>query len=276
MFDLVSDFFVRYFVEPGYNWVNTPTYGLILGLAVFYLVVPLLKKLRVEIDEYFALSLLGFMFFGGTTRELVDQGWGIYPGYAVYPGNFWLVAPGIFLSMFALTVLVLTLSLALQHYRGIKYYWPMIVVGWTLFAYNLYLIVTHLGSLWPLLAITSFFLISALFVYALMRGFPQFSFLKFEYNYMVVAGHLLDASATFVGIDFMGFTEKHVLPTLLINTFGTAAIMFPLKLLFLLPALYIIDRDLEDDTTTRRILKLVILIIGAGPGIRDTTLAILA
>lgn len=270
----VERFLVENFIEAGYNWINTPTYGLILGLAAFYLIIPLFKRLGVRVDEWFAVSLLGFIFFGGSARELVDQGYGVYPGYAVYPANFWLVAPGIFVTMFVATMAVLIFALVLQRYAGIKYHWPMVVVGWGAFAYNAYLIVSHANQWWPLVYVCGFFVVSMGVLWALMRV-PKLGFLSKEYNYIVVAGHLLDASATFVGIDFMGFSEKHVLPTALIEATGTAAIMYPLKFVFLLPALYVIDRDLKDDAIARRLIKLVIFIIGAGPGIRDVTLTVL-
>ncbi|MFH1721373.1 MAG: DUF63 family protein [Candidatus Altiarchaeota archaeon] len=270
----IFEFFHYNFVEAGYNWINTPTYGLILGLSVFYLIIPLLKRFEVKVDEYFAVSLLGFIFFGGSARELVDQGYGFYPGYVDYPGNFWLVAPGIFFSMFVLTIAVLFLALMVQRYLKIRYYWTMVIVGWGLFSYNTYLIFSHVQQWWPLAYIAGFLTLSLVFLWALMQV-KRFDFLRFEYNYLIVAGHLLDASATFVGIDFLGFAEKHVLPTALIELTGTAAVMYPLKLLFLIPALYIIDRDLKDDAFSRRIIKLVILIIGAGPGIRDATLTVL-
>ncbi len=270
----VERFFVSNFIEAGYNWINTPVYGLVLGLAAFYLIIPLFKRLQADVDEWFAASLLGFIFFGGSARELVDQGYGVYPGYAVYPANFWLVAPGIFVTMFAATMAVFAFSLVLQRYAGIRYYWPMVVVGWGAFAYNGYLIVSHANQWWPLMYVCGFFGLSLGVLWALMR-LSRLAFLYNEYSYVVVAGHLLDASATFVGIDFMGFSEKHVLPTALIDATGTAAVMYPLKFVFLLPALYVIDRDLADDAVARRLIKLVIFIIGAGPGIRDVTLTVL-
>jgi len=92
-------------------------------------------------------------------------------------------------------------------------------------------------------------------------------------NMLIVAGHMLDASATFIGIDREGYLEKHRLPDLLIESTGTASVMFPLKLAFLLPALYYLDRYQEEDASGNMhlmaLVRLTILVLGIGPGTRD-------
>ena len=92
-------------------------------------------------------------------------------------------------------------------------------------------------------------------------------------NMMIVGGHMLDASATFVGVDFFGYLEKHKLPSILIDRIGSAVVMFPLKLLFLIPALYVIDvwmgEEVKKNPHLVALVKLTILILGAAPGTRD-------
>jgi uncharacterized membrane protein len=51
--------------------------------------------------------------------------------------------------------------------------------------------------------------------------------------------------------------------------------MFPLKLLVVIPALYVIDGELRDDELSRRLVKFVVLVLGAGPAIRDASLVLL-
>ncbi len=92
-------------------------------------------------------------------------------------------------------------------------------------------------------------------------------------NVFILAGHMLDASATYVGIDHFGYSEKHVLPSFLIEKTGTALVMFPLKLLFLIPAFIIIDVELEKESKVNphlmALVKLTMLVLGAAPGARD-------
>lgn len=98
-------------------------------------------------------------------------------------------------------------------------------------------------------------------------------------NIMIIGGHMLDASATFVGLDFYGYTEKHVVPENLMMFADSAGfpypgmVMFPLKLLFLLPALYYMDVKMREETKENphlmALVKLIILVLGFAPGARD-------
>ena len=86
---------------------------------------------------------------------------------------------------------------------------------------------------------------------------------------MIIYAHMLDASSTYIGVDWFGYYEKHVVPTFIINLTGTAAIMYPLKLLVLLPALSMIDKSLEDPSL-RNLAKLVLITLGLAPAVRNT------
>ena len=92
-------------------------------------------------------------------------------------------------------------------------------------------------------------------------------------NLLIIVGHMLDASATFVGIDIYDYVEKHKLPSTLMDATGTAAVMYPLKALFLIPALYVLDVTMAEERTQNphmmALVKLAILILGFAPGTRD-------
>ena len=112
-----------------------------------------------------------------------------------------------------------------------------------------------------------------LFLWLVSRKWPKFNSMISPVNMAIIMGHMLDASATFVGVDFLGYVEKHRLPAILMEATGTALVMFPLKLLFLLPALYLIDVSMEEDARSNRhlivLVKLAVLVLGFGPGMRD-------
>jgi uncharacterized membrane protein len=105
------------------------------------------------------------------------------------------------------------------------------------------------------------------------RKWPKWKDVGTGINIMIVGGHMLDASATFIGIDRYNYVEKHILPSTLMEIFGTAAIMYPLKLVFLIPALYIMDvgmkEEAEQSPHLMALVKLTILILGFAPGARD-------
>jgi len=92
-------------------------------------------------------------------------------------------------------------------------------------------------------------------------------------NLLLIFGHLLDGAATFIGIDYFGYHEKHVLPTFLIDTMGTAFVMVPLKIVIICAIIYVLDdlfkEDLKNDRTLVGLIKITILVLGLAPGTRD-------
>ena len=86
-------------------------------------------------------------------------------------------------------------------------------------------------------------------------------------NLAILSAHFLDATATVVALTHFGYVEQHVVPRLLFPFLGPYA-MFLLKALVVLPALWAIDRYAEDPQM-RRFIKLVVLILGLAPGLRN-------
>jgi uncharacterized membrane protein len=274
VFEVLKGFLHKYFVVPGYDWVDTTTYGIVLGILVLFAVIPMLKKLGVRLDKWFFIAVSPFIVLGATARELVDRSLGVYSLAGSYPQNFWLVSPWIFFTMFFVTLACLLLSLVAGRKLKLGYHVPMFAVGTILAGYNLVFILLNIENVVPFVYVLLIWLFFTALVYVSSKS-RLFSFLGNEFNLLIVGAHLLDASATFVGVDFLGFGEQHVLPSTLINYFGTAFVMFPLKLVVLLPALYVIDKDLKGDETARRFIKFAVLVLGLGPAIRDVTMMLL-
>ena len=273
MFELVSDFIVKYFFTGGYNIVNTVTYGLVLGFIVFKL-IPWLKPVVGRIDLRFVLMLLPFIIYGSSMREMIDQDLGIYAGHTVYPANWFFVSPGIYFTMFFLTLACIFLGLGVKRLIGVDYRLTTGALGTLLLLYNMTLLVPKIQYPMRLAYVLAFFALSSAGFLGIKKLF-SLKYLGFEGNWVIVLAHLFDASTTFVGVDLIGLQEKHVIPTLFIDIFHTAAVMYPLKLLVLLPALYMIDDEMKDDEFGRRFIKFVILVLGAGPAIRNTVLLLL-
>jgi uncharacterized membrane protein len=66
------------------------------------------------------------------------------------------------------------------------------------------------------------------------------------------------------------------LPDLLISLAGSALVMIPLKIVVVLPILYIVEKwrveEGADKTQEYLILKFVLFMLGFGPGVRDAIL----
>ncbi|MFA5772440.1 MAG: DUF63 family protein [Thermoplasmata archaeon] len=92
---------------------------------------------------------------------------------------------------------------------------------------------------------------------------------------MLFFAHFLDASATYFGIEYLAYSEKHVLPTYLIGAAGNAVIMFPLKFLIVALIIYLLDIRYKKEFENEQerlvgLVKIAVLILGIAPGIRDT------
>jgi len=90
---------------------------------------------------------------------------------------------------------------------------------------------------------------------------------------MLFAAHYLDAAATYVGIDFYNYSEKHVLPDLLIRLTGTAAVMFVLKFAVLAVIIYVMEyyyrEEIQSNPRLAGLMRIAVLVLGLAPGTRD-------
>ncbi len=129
----------------------------------------------------------------------------------------------------------------------------------------------------------AFFLVLGLSIFAvilvygiikiLLPKYPKLEPYIFGINLILFFGHFLDASATFIAIDYYGYVEKHVLPTFLIEIFNTASIMFILKAVLVILVIYFIDilykKDFQNNPTMVGLIKIAVLVLGLAPGTRD-------
>jgi uncharacterized membrane protein len=269
-------FLEEYFINPilGNGWfnpVNTLVYGIVLVIAS-YLVFRMLRRMKVRIDKWFLISLLPFIFWGSSTRVLHDAAFGGVLTGSV--GEFYSIpifpTPGSYFITFTLALGTLLLSLGIQKLTKTAYWKPMVSIGVGLCIANM--IIMPYTTLYPaalILGVTAlwaaaFFLIGELAKRVKSR--PVAALFSQE-NCCLLTAHMLDASATWAALSFFGYSEQHVLPNVIIPIFGPAG-MFLLKLAVMLPVLYLIDKNTEKGEF-RNFLKIIILILGLAPGLRD-------
>ena len=96
----------------------------------------------------------------------------------------------------------------------------------------------------------------------------RLTFLRGRENLLVIWFHLIDATVTFIGVDFYGYAEQHVLPRGLIDIFGTASVMYLLKLVVLPIVLYLLDKYVEEEEMNV-FMKMIIMVLGLAPATRN-------
>ncbi len=263
------NFVSHYYINPiiydtGYNPVDTVTYAIILGLSLFG-VLKLLNKLNVTVNDIFILAVSPYIFVGGSLRVVEDA------GLITAPWKYLLITPLIFFLIFFVCTVALVISIGISKVISVQYYWPFGIIGiiWSVTNVVFLFINAAAFNAVVLAVIGSTGLGIALCVYVIARTF-DIKLFKNRINAFIIDSQLLDATATAFGITFLPYAEKHVLPTFLIAETGTAFIMYPLKLLVIIPVLYIIDHYLKGESENLiGLVKLAILTVGLAPAIRD-------
>lgn len=255
IFQQVSDFITTHLIYfgPGYNLLNTLVFGVLLGIIVI-LLIKMFHYIKKDPKDLI-IPVIPFIFFGSSTRALVDNG--------IYPLSYLLITPGIYFITGFATIITLLVSVYIERKTNLDYRYLILLVGVIICIPNI-LNISHINPVALLQVLGSWALVSSIFV--LLRN--KWSLLRDKFNLSVLLAHIFDASATFVAIDFYPYGEQHVLPNALIGLTGTALVMFPLKIMVILFALYVIDSYIEDKTV-KNMLKLAILILGISTGLRD-------
>ena len=280
---MISDFIHKYYIDPirmgqPYNIVDTLTYAIILVLGVYLLYRWMsqsdwLSEIGFKIDASFILATLPYVILGGVLRVVQDT------GMLTGDFQFLLVTPLIYFVLFFFTIAMLFLSryltlqgltknfLAFYVFAGIM---AVFVVSLVLLAWGINH--THIDlfilAVIPLMALTT-----TVLVWAFMRYGLGWKYVTDPLYITLLFGQLLDASATSYGIDLhpsIRYVEQHVVGSGLIDLTGTAFVMFPLKLVVLFPAIYIMQLyRKEANPAFWHLVLLAMIVVGFAPGIRD-------
>ena len=264
VFDL-GEWVYRYYIDPiiydtSYNPVDTVTWAIVLGLSILVL-VKLFRRFGLAFDERLTQCTIPFILAGASLRVVEDA------NLVSPPESYLLITPLIFFLVFFLTSGLLLLT---RKILGPEFYRGYAAVGMLWTAANLIVLSTvGFRHLWVIAAVFALGTAITGGLLILRRSLPALGFLDSRLNLMIIYAHMLDAGSTYIGVDWFDYYEKHVVPTFLIDLAGTAAIMFPLKLIILLPVLSMIDRSIED-RTLRNLTKLALITLGLAPAVRNT------
>ncbi|NQE06561.1 hypothetical protein C5S32_11890 [ANME-1 cluster archaeon GoMg1] len=272
MHELIRQFVNTYYIHPithdtGYNPVNTITWALLLVLCLF-LTLKILKKLDVEINKPFIAAVSPYIFVGASLRVMEDA------KLFSPPLSYLLITPLIYFLLFFCCIAILTISVKLSQSNGIgvRCLVPFALVGTIWFFVNLVILLSNEEIIlsWVLFAVIGISLIIMLVIYTIGVKFGV-NFLTEKLNVSVLAAHLLDASSSYIGIDKLGYTGKHVVEGVIVKYTGSAAGMFPLKLVILIPVLYLLETQFDEhERELKNLVLLALLVIGLAPAVRNT------
>ena len=271
MTDALRHFIETYYIHPitydtGYNPVNTVTWALVLVLCVF-LTLKLLKKLDVKIDHRFIAAVSPYIIGGASLRVMEDA------ELFAPPLSYLLITPLISFLIFFCCLAILILSVRLSRIRNYDYTRVFGLTGvlWSIANLTILLVKETVILPWVLFAVVGIAGVLVSVIYAIAAKFG-IHFLLDKLNVAVLAAHLLDASSSYIGIDMLGYSGKHVIEGFIVKYTGTAAGMFPLKLGVLVPILYVLDTQFtgDEEIELKNLVLLTLIVIGLAPAVRNT------
>jgi len=223
---------------------------------------------RISLDRDFLLASMPYVLAGILVRALADV-W-FFPR-----SQWWSITPGVYILAIGMGLVAMLMGILLNKRFGVDYWGFPLIAGVLADGILIYYLVPYIKN--PLVIIYPVAIAAFLtgIVYFVASTTKTGIFRKPD-NIAIIFAHLLDGSSSFYGIEYYGFLEEHILPRFFIDFAGNAIIMIPLKLLVVLIVLYLLERwyleEEEKDETLYKMLKFVILILGIGPGLRNSIL----
>lgn len=267
----IGSFINRYYIDPivyneGYNIVNTLTYAIILGISLFA-VLKLLEYLKLKIDGRLIMATAPYIILGASLRNLEDV------HLLSPPFSYVFVTPLVYVLAFLVTLAALLAFRQLERSGLVRdYARPYFGAGvaGTAIVWAALLLTQPVRVWWaPLVVFALAFAFTGVIYLAARR--LKLGFLTAPLNVAILGAHMFDASSTFTAIDIVtGFAEKHVVPVFFIDVFHTALVMYALKLVVFIPVIYLIEKYFAEDQDLYFSIKFVLLVLGFGPGIRNT------
>ncbi len=243
----------------------------VIGFAILIVIYKLLKDhlfTKIRLDVYFLISIIPPIIFALTIRLLADAN--------VYTRNeLWNATPGVYVLGTIYGAVLIGTGYLVQKRKGIEYWKTVLVIGAVTIPYFFIKLVqvmqNPLNFFYPVVLAV----VLTAPVYLILKNFGPTSFITKKENLLIVFAHMLDASGTFIGMERFGFSEENPIPEFLIGLAGTAAVMIPLKLLIVIPALYLIEKwesESPQSDLDSKMLKVIIFVMGFGPGMRNSLL----
>ena len=232
-------------------------------LIIFYISYKYIFK-KIKFDRKLIISIIPAMLLAIGIRLLVDVGY-------FEKSKLWNVTPGVYILGFIYGLLIISLGKLFEKIFGMEYHKVSLIIGFIPVIYIYSIFFEHSKSIINLFISVSLSFITSFIVYKI---FSNFFFNKPE-NLAIIFAHSLDAYGSFIGIDFYNFSEEHILAEFLIKISGTAAILIPIKIIVVSLIIHFIDKSFirgEISELFYKMIKLIIFVIGFGPGVRNSLL----
>ena len=257
-----------------YSVILTIIYALLV-IAGLYILYRWLKRIKVPIDAKFILIGVIYVVLGGILHVVGDTR--LVPD----PWEFLMETPQVYILVLIFAMIALYVSILLErHHKVISYSTPFMLTG-IIASVAAFSVLVGFGLTGPvgkfdIPAAVVVILLGALAtvgVWALLRFVFRWKYVSDPLYITLLASHFLDASATGYAISVhpKGYIEQHVLGSGLIELTGTGYVMFALKFVVLVIAIWVLEkfRSQEGMGPIWHLVIFAMIVVGLGPGVRD-------
>ncbi len=252
--------------DTSYNHFDMITYVILLFVGV-YVVLKVLNKLRIKIDEEFVIATVPYIFMGSVFRVIEDA------DLLKPPIKYLFITPLIYFVIFAICFGTLLFTRYLEKVRKITDYIRTYAMVGAILSLAGMVILTYyrsdlnitilIYSLAPALVLTDF----------VKRISPsiRMTYLRSRMYSFAIFSFLLDSFTTYIGVDLMGYTNKHPFSSLLASIFGSGIVIIPLSLILVILIILLLEKDSKEDKNEgeKYMLTLTLIVLGFSMGARN-------
>jgi uncharacterized membrane protein len=245
----------------------------VIYIGILIVVIWLLLKVfsRIKLDKKFVYAISPYIIVGVLIRVFADT-------HTVEFNQWWSVTPGVYILAMMIAWTGVGIGYLVQKVAKIGYHITSFVLGAALALILFWKLTEYMinpATIFYTLAMALCLTFGVYVVSVLLKS----QLFQNKYNLLIMFAHLLDGTSTFIAHDYYGFYEEHILPNIFIDLAGdSAAIMIPIKIIIVTLTLYFMKKWYEEEPKTERnrtiyiMLRLLIFIVGFGPGARNTLL----
>ena len=268
LIDFINRNFIDGFInDTSYNHFDMVTYVIILFVGVFA-ILKLLNKLQIKVDEEFAIATIPYIFMGSVFRVVEDA------GLLKSPVKYFFITPLIYFVIFALCFGVLLITRHLEKLKKIRNYIRVYATaGVVLSLAGVAIIVYYNPSNWnPGILVYS--LVPAIALTEIVKRVSPavgMTYLRRRIYSFVIFSFMLDSFTTYIGVDLLGYTNKHPFSSFLASIFGTGAVLIPLSLILVLLIIFLLEKDSNKDEKQdeKYMMTLTLIVLGFSMGARN-------
>ena len=264
--DFIDRNFIRGIInDTSYNHFDMITYVIILFAGV-YAVLKLLNRLDIKVNEDFVIATIPYIFMGSVFRVIEDA------DLLSPPVKYLFITPLIFFVIFAICLGILLIT---------RYFGKRGVLKNFLKAYALAGAALSLAGVAVLIFSSSSNLNPGILVYSLLPAIVLteiirrissligMTYLRTRTYLFAVFSFLLDSFTTYIGVDILGYTNKHPFSSFLTSIFGTGAILIPVTLILVFVIVFLLEKDSGEDEREKYMLALTLIVLGFSMGARN-------